>query len=72
MPLNRLLLILALVIVAAAMTVWLASIAAVAAGLPATGWRWTIPAMLVGFVTWRCLSGGLPRRKDARKAPTDK
>jgi F0F1-type ATP synthase assembly protein I len=64
MPLDRFVLILVLVVIAAGVTVWLATMAAAALEFGAGAWFGFIPAALVGYVVWRVVSDRLSNRED--------
>ncbi len=68
MPLARFVLIVVLVVVAAAMTVWLGALLAVAVNAPLVGLLSAIPAALVAYVVvrviWDRMRSGDDRRYD--------
>jgi membrane protein implicated in regulation of membrane protease activity len=63
MPLDRLVLILVLVIIAAGITVWVAALALAAFEIPGVSFAF-IPAALVGYVVWRVISDRLHSAED--------
>jgi len=63
MPLDKLVLILVLVIIAAGVTVWLAAVAFAVFEVPGAGFAF-IPALLVGYVVWRVVSDRLKSAED--------
>ena len=64
MPLDKLILILVCVIVAAGVTVWLGSMVATAVQFPALGWATILPVVLIGYVAWRVISDRLSSAED--------
>lgn len=64
MPLDRFVLILVLVVVAAGFTVWLASAVFTALQVSAAGWFALVPALLVGYVVWRVIADRLGSKED--------
>lgn len=56
MPLDKFVLIMICVIVAAGLTVWIGAMAAAALQMPAFAWMFVLPAVLVGFVVWRVIA----------------
>lgn len=63
MPLDRFVLILVLVLVAALATVWLASLAAAAFEVP-MAWSAFIPIALAAYVLWRVIADRIRSRAD--------
>lgn len=63
MPLDRFVLILVVVVIAAGITVWLATMALAAFQIPG-GWLVFIPAALVGYVVWRVIADRLNSAED--------
>lgn len=63
MPLDRLILILFIVLVAAGATIWLGAIVAASFAVP-FGAMALIPALLVGYVVWRVVSERLRNSDD--------
>jgi len=63
MPLDKFVLILVVVIGAAALTVWIATMVAAAVQFP-LGWFAIVPAMLVGYIAWRVIEDRLKSRDD--------
>lgn len=63
MPLDRFVLILVVVIGAAALTVWVATMVAAAVQFP-LGWFALVPAMLVAYVAWRVIEERLKSAED--------
>jgi len=63
MPLDKFVLILVVVIGAAGLTVWIATMIAAAVQLP-LGWFALVPAMLVGYVAWRVIQDRLTSAED--------
>ena len=55
MPLRRLLVILATVIVAAAATDWIAFLAMASFDLPASAGAVALPVLMIGYLVWRFL-----------------
>ena len=72
MSLDRLVLILILVTVAAGLTVFVASFLAAAIELPALGMAVSIPILLVGYVLWRVIADRLTSREDDRYDHVDR
>ena len=66
MPLDRLVLILILVTVAAGVTVFVANLMAATFELPTLGMAVSIPILLVGYVLWRVIADRLTSREDDR------
>lgn len=64
MPFDRLVLILVLVVIAAGLTVFVASFVAAAVELPALGAAISIPILLMGYVLWRVIAERLANRED--------
>ena len=64
MPLDKLVLIVVCVIVAAGITVWLATMAAAAMQLGGSAWLAFVPAALVGYIVWRVIADRLKNRED--------
>jgi len=64
MPLDKLVLILVCVIIAAAATVWVGASLAATIQLPSVGWAAFIPAALVGYVVWRVIADRLSNSED--------
>ncbi len=62
MPLDKFVLILVLVVVGAAATVWLGALIAASVQLPALGAVLALPALLLLFVVWRVVSERLRSR----------
>lgn len=65
MPLDRFVLILVIVIAAAGATVWIGTLIAASAQVPA-GWLSIIPVALIGYVLWRVISDRLRNSEDDR------
>ena len=63
MPLDKFVLILVVVIGAAGLTVWIATMVAAAVQFP-LGWFALVPAMLVGYVAWRVIEDRLKSAED--------
>lgn len=64
MPLDKFVLIVVCVIVAAGVTVWLGSMVAAAVQFPALGWAAILPVVLIGYVAWRVISDRLSSAED--------
>ncbi len=64
MPLDKLVLILVCVIIAAAATVWAGASLVAAIQFPGVGWAAFIPAVLVGYVVWRVIAERLSNSED--------
>ena len=71
MPLDRFVLLLVLVVAAAAITVWVASLAMAAMHVPWAGAAF-IPAALVAYVVWRVVADRLRNREDDHYDQIDK
>jgi hypothetical protein len=71
MPLEKFVLILVIVITAAGVTVWIATMVAAAVQFP-LGWFAVIPAMLVAYVVWRVIADRLGNAEDDRYDRMDK
>jgi membrane protein implicated in regulation of membrane protease activity len=65
MPLDRLVLILVLVIVAGAVTIWLGAVIATSVAVPPAGLI-LLPAGAVAYIVWRVVSDRLKERRDDR------
>jgi len=63
MPLDKFVLILVVVIGAAGLTVWLATLLAAAVQFP-LGWFALVPAMLVAYVAWRVIEDRVKSTED--------
>lgn len=63
MPLDKFVLILVIVVAAAGITVWLASMALAALQVPGA-WLAFIPAALVGYVVWRVIADRIGNAED--------
>lgn len=63
MPLDKLVLILVLVVVAAGITVWLGALLLASMQIPGV-WLAFIPAALVGYVVWRVVADRLGSSED--------
>lgn len=66
MPLDRLVLILILVVVAAGLTILAGAVVVAAFELPALGAALSIPILLVGYVLWRVIAERMASRDDDR------
>ena len=64
MPLDRLVLILVIVMVAGGVTVWVGAVAVSALQLGGYAWAIVIPASLVAYVAWRVLAERLSNAED--------
>ena len=64
MPLDKFVLILVIVIAAAGVTVWLATLAAAALQLGGATWLVFIPAALVAYVVWRVIADRIGNKED--------
>ena len=64
MPLDKLVLILVCVIIAAAGTVWLGALVAATIEVPSVAWAAFIPAALVAYVVWRVIVERLSNSED--------
>lgn len=64
MPLDKLVLILVCVVIAAGVTVWVGASLAAAIQLPGVGLAALIPAALVGYVVWRVIAERLSNSED--------
>ena len=64
MPLDKFVLILVVVIAAAGITVWLATLAMAALQLGGMTWLVFIPAALVGYVAWRVIADRINSSED--------
>lgn len=65
MPLDKFVLILLIVIAAAGLTIWVATLV-VAAGVMPAGWLVLIPVLLGVYVLWRVIADRLASRDDDR------
>lgn len=63
MPLDRFVLIIICVIIAAAVTVWLATLVAASVQMPVFSVA-AVPLLLVGYVVWRVISERLSSKED--------
>ncbi|MDJ0628843.1 MAG: hypothetical protein QNJ44_11335 [Rhodobacter sp.] len=63
MPLDKLVLILVVVLIAAGITVWLAALAFAAFEVPGAGLAF-IPALLVAYIVWRVIAERLKNAED--------
>ncbi|MEM7642975.1 MAG: hypothetical protein AAF366_10640 [Pseudomonadota bacterium] len=63
MPLDRFVLIIVVVVIAAGATIWLGAIAAAAAALP-LGWLAIVPAAIAAYVLWRVVSDRVTSSED--------
>ena len=66
MPLDRFVLMLVIVVVAAGVTVWIAGVAMATWKMPGLGLATLIPAGLVAFVVWRVIADRLGNAEDDR------
>ncbi|PRX32748.1 hypothetical protein SAMN05216257_10628 [Meinhardsimonia xiamenensis] len=66
MPLDRLVLIIVIVLVAAAVTVWLGALIFAAFEVGGAVWLALIPAALVGYIVWRVIAERLSNSEDDR------
>lgn len=64
MPLDKFVLLLVVVIAAAGITVWLATLAMAALQLGGLGWLVFVPVALVVYVVWRVISERLNNAED--------
>ena len=64
MPLDKFVLILVVVIIAAGVTVWLGAMAAAALQLGGATWLVFIPAALVAYVVWRVIADRMQSTED--------
>ncbi len=64
MPLDKLVLILVIVVIAAGITVWLGTMAAAAMQLGGATWAVFVPAALVAYVVWRVIADRVGNRED--------
>jgi len=64
MPLDRLVLILVIVMIAAGVSVWVGAIAVSALQLGGFAWAVVIPAALVAYVVWRVIAESLSNSED--------
>ncbi len=64
MPLDKIVLIVVCVVIAAAVTVWLGATVAATIQVPNVGWAAFIPAALVGYVVWRVIAERLSNSED--------
>jgi len=64
MPLDKFVLIIVVVITAAGVTVWLATLAMAALQMGGASWLVFIPAALAGYVVWRVISERLKNSED--------
>jgi len=65
MPLEKIVLLVVLVMVAAAVTVWLGALVYATVEIPLAGLAF-VPAMLVGYVIWRVVADRLKNAEDDR------
>ncbi|MEM7488172.1 MAG: hypothetical protein AAF390_03505 [Pseudomonadota bacterium] len=63
MPLDRFVLILVVVVLAAGATIWLGAIVATAFAVP-LGWIALVPAAIAAFVLWRVVADRVTSRED--------
>lgn len=63
MPLDRFVLIIAVVIIAAGATIWLGATVAAAFALP-MGWLAIVPVAIAAYVLWRVVSDRVTSRED--------
>ncbi|GGD29216.1 hypothetical protein [Sinisalibacter lacisalsi] len=71
MPIDKFVLILVVVIAAAGITVWIATMVAAAVQFP-LGWFVVIPVMLVAYVAWRVIAERLANTDDDHYDRMDK
>jgi len=64
MPLDKLVLILMIVIIAAGVTVWLGTLAVAAFQFGGPGWLVFVPAALVAYVVWRVIADRIGNAED--------
>lgn len=64
MPLDKFVLLLVIVVVAAAITVWVGTLAAASMQVGGLTWLVFIPVSLVAYVVWRVISDRLSNRED--------
>ncbi len=64
MPLNKLVLIALMVMIAAGVTVWVGTMAAAALQFGERAWAIFIPAALVAYVVWRVIADRIGNAKD--------
>ncbi len=64
MPLDKFVLLLVIVLAAAGITVWVASLVLASLQMPAAGWALFVPAVLVGYVVWRVIAERLQNKED--------
>ena len=66
MPLDKFVLIVVLVVIGAAVTVWVGALVAAAVELPALAGLVALPALLAFYVIWRVVADRLRSREDDR------
>lgn len=64
MPLDRLVLILVCVVVAAGLTIWLGALLAATVSVPVIGLAVLVPVGLIAFILWRVIAERLTNRED--------
>ncbi len=64
MPLDRLVLMIVIVFVAAGATIWLGALLAASLQISGAGWIVMVPVTLVAYVVWRVISDRLRNTED--------
>ena len=64
MPLDKFVLILVIVVLAAGVTVWVGTLVAATVQIPALGWAVSVPVALIAYVIWRVIAERLRNRED--------